>query len=271
MKVSPLCKFMFAALLGAVLVPPAAAAEPNPYDGDWHYAATLYGWFPDIYSTVKFPRVGDPTLKVEPSSYLGDLQFAAMFAGEARKGDWGVATDLVYTDLSSLNSKLTHVQALGGRVALPVDADVSAGVRATIWTLVASYHVARGRAGSVDLIGGVRYGGLRVSTDWNLSGPLGLLAASGSVAETANLWDGVVGAKGELRLSDDGRWFVPFEVDVGGGKGNWTWNAIAGAGYHFSWGDLLAGYRNLEFDTTDGQPINNLRMSGPALAVTFRW
>jgi hypothetical protein len=132
-------------------------------------------------------------------------------------------------------------------------------------------NVARSRAVSVDLIGGLRYGGLRASTDWNLSGPLGLLAASGSVAETANLWDGIVGAKGEVRLSDDGRWFVPFEVDVGGGKGNWTWNAIAGVGYHFGWGDLLAAYRNLEFDTTDGQPIKNLRMSGPALAVTFRW
>lgn len=271
MRTSTLCSLGLAAALGAVLAPVAIAAEPNVDDGNWRYGATIYGWFPNFYSTVNFPRLGDPTLEVKPSSYLHDLQFALMLAGEARKGDWGIATDLVYADIASLSSKLTQVHGPGGIVALPVNADVNAHVRSTVWTLVGSYNLARSRAGSVDLIGGLRYGGLRVSTDWNLSGPLGLLSPSGSASQSANLWDGIVGAKGRVNLSDDGRWYVPLEADVGGGKSNWTWNAIAGIGYRFDWGDLLAAYRNLEFNPTGDQPIEKLRMTGPLVGVTFHW
>lgn len=117
----------------------AAAEEVNMYDGQWHYGATIYGWFPDIYQTLNFPRLGDPEVSVKPSSYLHDLQFAAMFFGQARKGDWAIITDVVYTDLSNLSSKASRVQGPGGRVDLPVTVDVNSGLRSTFWTLGASY------------------------------------------------------------------------------------------------------------------------------------
>ncbi|HXX86070.1 MAG TPA: hypothetical protein VEN29_19095 [Casimicrobiaceae bacterium] len=248
-----------------------AAEEVNMYDGEWHYGATIYGWFPDIYTTLNFPRLGDPEVEVRPSSYLHDLQFAAMFAGQARKGDWAIVTDLVYTDLSSLSSKVKRVQGPGGEVELPVTATVNAGLRTTIWTLAASYTTIRNPSGTLDLMGGFRYANFDVSSNWNLAGPIGILSPSGTVSKTVNLWDGIIGAHGAVKLSDDGKWYMPYEADIGWGNNNWTWNAVLGLGYKFDWGDVLFAYRNLSYDQTAGQPIQNMRMTGPALGVSFRW
>jgi hypothetical protein len=65
---------------------------------------------------------------------------------------------------------------------------------------------------------------------------------------------------------------VPYLLDFGDGNKNWQWEAFTGVGYHFHWGDISLGVRNLEYRTTDNQVVfNKVRFTGPTLAATFHW
>jgi hypothetical protein len=74
------------------------------------------------------------------------------------------------------------------------------------------------------------------SLGWNFSGDFGLLGRSGSRSDKVDLWDGIVGIRGQMSLGEERRWFVPYYVDVGGGNhSNTTWQGYAGAGYRYGW------------------------------------
>src|SRR5689334_22901047 len=105
----------------------ASAAELNMWDGNWHYDFALYGWFPGIKGTfnvdlppgVIIPPPGlnvSHSAQVSPNNYLSSLQFAAMLAGEARKGNGAIIADLIYADAASLKSKIRHVSGPEGDV-----------------------------------------------------------------------------------------------------------------------------------------------------------
>ena len=80
-----------------------------------------------------------------------------------------------------------------------------------------------------------------------------------------------LGVRGRMAFGDEGRWFVPYYLDVGGGSHVTTWQAAVGAGYRFPWGELQASWRHLEFDQPDGRFVQNLRFSGPAVGATWRF
>ena len=269
----------FLAALAALAAPPASAAEPNPWDGQWHYWVTPYLWLPGVNGEFRFDLAGgviplppSTSITTSPDSYLTDLQFAAMIAGEARKGNVSLYTDLMYIDFADLASHVTSVGVAGGGSAPGVSASLNNGLRGTIWTLLGGYTVARSNKGYLDLAGGVRYAGLDVSTDWSIAGTNGLFARSGSVDKSIDLWDGIVGVKGQWLLTPSGDWFVPYYADIGAGtESNWTWQAYAGLGYRWSWGDAVLLFRNLSYDQSGDHPIQKLDLTGPALGVTFRW
>ena len=277
------CTLAFLALAGASLAPVAAAAEPDPYDGAWHYALTLYGWAPGVKGTFNFdlpegliipqPGLGATASgSVSPDSYLSSLKFAAMVSGEARKGDGAIVADLIYADLANLKSHVKDVQGPNGSVTLPLDEDVNLGLRATILTVAGSYTVARNDSGAIDLLAGVQYAGIRSSFDWNFSGPNGVLTRSGGASESVNLWDAIIGVRGRVKLSDDGAWFLPYEADIGAGNAsNWTWQAYAGVGYRFDWGDLILAFRNISYDQSGDKHLQSVSLTGPLLGVTFHW
>ncbi|MFO1423509.1 MAG: hypothetical protein U1F70_07620 [Candidatus Competibacteraceae bacterium] len=253
----------------------ASAAGVDMYDGEWHYSLTPYAWFPNIYQTfqVNTPLGGGKTVEVEvkPGSYLSDLDFALMGIFEARKGDWALAMDLVYNDFSSERGKIKTVQGPAGNESLPIDVNVNADIKALIWEGIGSYTAARSAAGTLDIFGGIRYLGLKTSTDLSFSGPDGVIGRSGDTSDKINVWDGIVGVRGEARLGGSD-WFVPYYLDIGAGNySNWTWQGWAGIGYRFDWGDLVLVYRNLSYSTSGDQTIEDMRMGGPALGVTFRW
>ena len=47
------------------------------------------------------------------------------------------------------------------------------------------------------------------------------------------------------------------------------WQALVGVGYRFGWGETTLALRSLSYDFDDKDA--NLRFTGPALGVTFRW
>ena len=46
---------------------------------------------------------------------------------------------------------------------------------------------------------------------------------------------------------------------------------MLGVAYSFGWVDVTLAYRDLYYDQKDDKFIQDLRFSGPALAVTFRF
>jgi hypothetical protein len=66
-------------------------------------------------------------------------------------------------------------------------------------------------------------------------------------------------------------WFVPYHVDAGAGDARFTWQAFAGVGYHFAWGDAMIGYRHLAYEFKSAQPVSDLAFSGPLAGVALRF
>jgi hypothetical protein len=38
-----------------------------------------------------------------------------------------------------------------------------------------------------------------------------------------------------------------------------------------TWGDIIAAWRYTDYKMKSGSPVEDLTMSGPAIAATFRW
>ena len=252
----------------------AAGEEVNMYDGQWRFGITPYAWLPSVHGNLNLNLPSGSTsadVQINPSSYLSDLQFAFMVAGQVRKGDFALIYDLIFANLTGHNSRVRTLHGPNGDIQLPVDASVGSKLDSSIVTVGGAYTLARSDQGSIDLIAAVAVADLRASANWSLSGPLGLFTRSGSVGQTVTLTQGVFGVQGHLRLSDDGKWYMPYEVDGRVGSDSKGWNGILGVGYRFSWGDLLFAYRNLYYSMNDDKLIQGVRLTGPALGATFRW
>jgi hypothetical protein len=270
-------KFGVAALvvgLASLASGTAAAQQVDMWDGQWHFGATGYLWLPFMYTTVQLPPVaggGTPTIETQPSQYLKYVQTGALFQGTVQKGDWGIWTDLVYLNLQASPQRIRQIGLPGGDRTLPLTLQLDGGMRMAIWTLAPSYTVIHNDIGSLDVMVGLRYSSARVSLSYELTAPPTPLMRGGGFWPTTDSTDGIIGIKGMVRLSPDGKWFMPYEADVGDGNKNWQWNAILGAGYHFHWGDVTLAVRNLTYQRTGDVSIEKVRMTGPLIGATFRW
>jgi hypothetical protein len=201
---------------------------------------------------------------------LSHLNYALMAAGDARKGRWSIDTDFIGLSLSGDNSNVRSVTGPGGIVEIPIDTGSRVGLKSFVWTLAGAYTAFNEPGWSMDVLAGFRDAQTKSSLDWHFSGPLGLVPQNGSFARTDVLLDAIIGMKGRVRISESGRWFIPYYGDVGTGGAALTWQLATGVGYAFDWGDLRLDYRALHYDT-DGKVLKDLSLYGPALAATFRF
>ena len=266
-------RHLAACLVGAIGVAAVGpvSAEEDMFDGKWHLALTPYLWLPDMSGKVTYQNPsgagGSLSATADPSGYLQSLDFAAMFAAEARKGDAMIFTDYIYLHLGGHDAAVQSVTGPGGDVNVPINESGSWSAVANVWTLAGGFAVLRKPEGFLDVFGGVRLLNFSSSVGWNFSGPVGSLARSGSVSQTSNLWDAIVGLKGQVRLGES-HWFMPYYADIGGATGNWTWQAALGVGYRFGWGDAVLLVRSLSYNFNDEL---DLRMTGPVLGATFKF
>ncbi len=246
---------------------PSRAAE-DMFDGNWHFGITPYLWLPDINGTVNYSvgRGGSISAKVDPGSYLENLDFAAMLNGEARKGNWSVFTDYIFMHMNGHDPAVKSVTDPVGNVQVPINLSGSSNVTSNIWTLAGGYTVWRDAPGHLDVFAGVRLLNFDSTLGWNFSTPVGLLTPGGKVSQTLNKWDGIVGFKGQVRFGES-NWFMPYYADIGAGSSNWTWQAILGVGYQFKWGNLLLVVRSLSYELDNNKL--DLRLTGPGLGATF--
>ena len=273
---------IFATAVVGVAAPLPAIAQ-DAAEG-WKFSLMPYVWLPTIKTNLNFGPVAGAShlqseISVAPNDWLRDLSMAFLIAGEARYGNWLVGTDFIYLHLSDGHSKTKVKSRDGGPLqmfetttALNTDTDTS--LKTVIWSMVGGYSVVAGPAATVDLIGGFRYLWLEASTDWNLNaaliGPRNtiLLPRSGGSSKSQSVTTGIVGAKGRVKLGES-NWFVPFYVDVGGGNSVTTWQAAAGIGYAYPWGDVRLDYRYLSFDQNGDKLIKGLDQGGLALGLNF--
>ena len=252
----------------------AVADGINMWDGRWHYDAEIYGWVPWLVTTVQLPPIaggGNPTINTQPSQYLKYVQGGALLEGTIRKGDWSLWTDFVFLNLQAGDTHTRQIGLPGVDATLSVNRTVDSDVRAAIWTLAPGYTVMNNDIGTLDVLVGLRYTSVRISLAYEFTAPPLPVMRGGGFWPTADSTDGLVGIKGSLRLSPDGKWFLPYEADVADGNKNWQYNLMVGAGYHFHWGSITLGVRNLTYQVSDRPILEKVRMTGPVLGATFRW
>ena len=123
---------------------------------------------------------------------------------------------------------------------------------------------------SVEIFGGLRYLDVNFNLDWKLEAPLNLLPQSGHIEQGTAPLDLIAGVNARFGFGSS-KWFVPLHADLGTGDSSLTWQLSVGAGYSFSWGDLLLVYRHLEYQDNNGELLESLALSGPALGASFRF
>jgi hypothetical protein len=251
-----------------------ARAEGN--SDDWRFSATLYGWLPTMSGEVAVPLDENPTVSFEmdPGDVLDALELTFQGAAEARKGRWGIATDLIYLDLSGSGKRERSFELGDQQVPATVQLKADGSLSGWVWTTDARYAVIDDDDRRLQLLGGARMLDLttevKLRADGDISGtPLPGRTAHGEAGNT--IWDAVVGIMGRIALGDDKKWFVPYYLDVGTGDSDLTWQGLLGIGYAFGWGDLVGAWRYLDYDLSNDYHVRELTQSGAAIGVTFRF
>ena len=191
---------------------------------------------------------------------------------EVQSGKWGAMVDWVYTDIGADKSGTRDFVIHGQQ--LPVGVNGQPQPRLQDQHPDAGWHVFVHREAQLQHGAGVRRTHAGHGTDAELviqrHRPANV-ARSGVAEVSATNWDAIIGVRGRARFGNDLRWFVPYYADVGGGDSKLTWQVILGAGYSFSWGDVLVAWRYLDYEFDSGQPVQSLTFNGLAAGVSFRF
>lgn len=249
----------------------SGVVRADPQETPWEFSVTPYLWLPRVDASMRYETPGSGGSSVDLSNLLQHLNAALFLSGEARKGKWGVAADLVFVDFQKASSNVSSVTGPGGGNEVPVNSGTTTSLTGYMVSLTGNYSLMRSPDAKLDLLAGVRYTHIGTTLDWSFSTSVeGLPGRSGSAEQGVDLWDGIVGFRGNARFGG-GKWFVPYYLDAGAGTSKFTWQALLGIGYSFGWGDLLLVYRYLSFEQGAEHPLERLSFSGPALGATFRF
>lgn len=253
------------AFMLATALPVATVAGSD--SDQWTYDATIYLWGAGIKGTT--PTGGD--IDMSFSDILKDLDMTFMGGFGAHKGKWSLLADVIYMDLSQSDSGKETIPVLDGAVTITKTVDTDVGMKAWITTFGAGYNVIDNERATVDLLGGARYVNLDVDIKLKLTlaGEELQTSRKAKVSESDNVWDGIVGVRGKYKIND--KWYLPYYADIGTGSSDLTWQAMAGVGYQFKWGDVLLAYRYLDYNFDSDFILDDLNISGPALGARFRF
>jgi hypothetical protein len=247
--------FPFMVMLLAVIMfstPGLSKANPQKQDGGWNFAAELYFWGASIDGET---ATGD-NLDIGIDDLIDGLNLAFMGNLGVKKDRWGFMIDTIYLDASD-NTNLNT--SIGG---------VNTNVDLSSWvvTPMIGYEVVNSDQFSLVIIGGVRYLYLDTEIDLRNADPAGPVFSI-NAEDSGDNWDGIIGLRGELTFATN--WFIPYHLDIGAGDSDFTWQGFAGVGYHFSYIDVLAGYRYLSWDFDDNAAIDDMNLSGFGAGVKF--
>ncbi len=262
---------------------PQSAGTATPPSG-WTVNVAPYLWLPTISTTASYnlpPALGgrvEAESSTGPGEWLTHLNFAAAFSADARYGRFNLLTDFQYSNFSFTDSHFRSID-FTGHPSIPISralqTSVGARMESTIWTLAGGYTVLEGNWGNLDLFAGFRLMATTLRTNYSLAltitGPRGngaTFGGIGSISGQQNVWNGIGGFRGRIRLGNP-RVFIPYYFDIGAGGSQLTWQIASGLGYQFNWGAVSATYRYLSFEQGDDAVIRHIGYHGPMLMATF--
>lgn len=212
--------------------------------------------------------------------YISGLHFAFQGAAEARYDRFSILTDFVYLDSGGGRSSFREIDTRGQPPLLitpGLQTGFSVTLMSAVWTQTGGYTVLAGDWGNLDLFAGFRLLTLSIKTNYGLSatitGPFGNsggLGRFGSLSTCTDIWNGIAGLRGRIRLGDTD-FFIPYYVDIGGGGSRPTWQIASGVGYQWGRVGLSATYRYLSFQQPGGAGDAHISMRGPMLMGTIRF
>ena len=201
----------------AILLLAFGTADAQEDVNEWQYSLMPYLWLPAIDGTLNYDLPpgggGTPNIVIGPTEFLDLLNFAVLVSGSAKKGRFIVLSDLMYLSMSSTDGRVASVDDTisvpGVPVPIPISASLNVGIKTDLdgleWTVAGGYSIMDTGTATLDVFAGFRYFGVDVSTRWDLTAdittPAGsvILPAQGSVTKDTDLWDGIVGARGQFR------------------------------------------------------------------------
>lgn len=266
----------------APAVTPAPNASLTPmqqqYDGNLHVTLAPYVWLPTVQQNLQYSiptqsagHVIQTSIAVGPSNYASNINAAAMFSFEVRKGALDLFGDYIYTNVSTSATATTHVTGPLGHVNIPITLTTNSRLASSIWELAAGFSLAHSDNADVNLFAGWRQFPLHLTLDYNaVIGKRGIIAPSGTVNEDPMADDVIFGLRGKAFLSN--HWYVTYYGDAGVGAINQTWEAFLGPGYRFNHGQtVVLAYRSLNYNAfPENSPVQKLTMNGPLLGYTFQ-
>jgi len=246
-----------------------ASAQP------WQFDAAIYGYFPRVGGTTSFPPSGGggSTVTIDGDPLLNHLKFAFMGTLAARKGQWGGFLDYVRVDFGDTVSG-SRALTLGGALPVGASATIDYGLKGNLLTLAGTWRAPVSPAYTLDVLFGARMLDIDAHLNYALAGNIGSVALqdrSGNRSVSETNWDAIIGVRGRVPFGQGSPWFVPYHLDIGTGESKLTWQAMAGVGYAFTWGDVVGAWRYLDYHMKSGQPIETLHFSGPSIAAVFHW
>lgn len=234
---------------------PVLAADPPSQiiEDRWTFKVTPYMWMAAMGGkTAAGDSFDMPFYKV-----LDNLSFALMTSIAAEKGRFGIYSDLIYMNLQGSDS------ATGNIVGNPVTLNLDATIQGFITTNALGYRVIDTQSTKISGYGGFRYLWMSVDLDFSLG------AFNASANSQGSVIDGVVGLRGETKLSD--RWSLAYLGDIGTGQSDVTCQAFGGVGYAFENFDLFAGYRAMRWNFDNEAKLDDLYTHGPIVGARFRF
>ena len=255
-----------------VLLSSTAGAQVRP--DDWQFRALIYAYLPTISGSTTFPAGSGSNVNADSDKILDSLKFAFMGTLEAQKGRWGAFTDVMYLNVSGSKSGTRDLTIGGVELPAGVSSNASLDIKATVWTLAANYRVLAAPDAAYDVFAGARLVDVTEKLGWEFSANVGPVVGPGQTGSSQTKldnWDAIVGLKGRFNFGQNREWFIPYYVDIGTGNSNFTWQAVAGIGYAFHWGDAILTYRYLDYNFKSSSRIDDTTIKGPLLGVTLRW
>lgn len=237
----------------------------------WHSRASIYVFLPEVDVTTRFPvDGGDGGPSVSGEAVLNSLNAAFMGTLSVQRGRWGLFSDFIYLEFEE-GQDLSRGLSLDDQ-PLPANAtaDIDYQLDGMAWSLLGEYQLGDGHD-RVGLLAGGRMLDLEQRINLQLSADVGNLSGNGSVDSVLSeqLWDLVVGMRGQFSFGGQRQWFVPYYLDMGTGESELTWQLATGIGYGIGSADISLLYRHLAYDFQPGGGMQDLHFSGPMLGAAF--
>ena len=211
----------------------------------------IYGWLPTLDGTMNFNVPGEPGDSVEVS-VIDSLDAVFMGSYALRKNEWSFFADMIYLKMS------------GDGKGLNPNVNLGLELTTKLYGFYGGYNLSQTEKSDINVIAGLRYFGLGLDVSRS-----GAIVGNGSVSADIDNYDAVIGLHGTYNI--DKNWYIPYQVDIGTGDSDLTWQANLSIAYRLSWGDIIGTYRYIHYEQDDSLLIKDFELYGPKIGVVFHF